>query len=156
MFLTTDDFYISNDKQLRCHRTGYCFVFFMAPSCVFCENLKPLFNSMSSFVKGLDFAYMDVEQNNYKLVRMTQETNYIIEYVPLLIMFLNGEPVARFFPDEEEPEKNQSNLHNFIKSFTDQPQKMNVAQTEKNFGGIPGNKAAGRVCYLSFENAYKR
>ncbi|MGL4817685.1 MAG: thioredoxin family protein [Enterobacter sp.] len=160
MFLTPDDFY-TKDGKLFCNKPGFLFIFFTSPSCQYCDNLKPFFNKMSTMVRGINFAYMDVEQNNYKIIRMTQYTLNEITYVPLLIMYLNGEPIAQYFPEEDNPQLNTQKMTDFISSFFERKQNQTQLQTfqgqqDNIFGGIPGNRASQKVCYLTYDNAYSK
>lgn len=158
MFLTPDDFYIKNGK-LFCHRQGFVFVFFTKADCRFCEDLKPYFNELANTTRGIHFAYMVVTQQNYRLPSMTQGTENEITYVPLLVMFLNGEAIEQYMPNEVNPNANMHKMTAFIQSFLETQQKqtrVTLSNINKpvSFGGVPKNFATQSVCYLSFENAY--
>lgn len=168
MFLTVNDFFVKNGEL--CNKLpGYSFVFFISNSCHFCEDVKPHFDKLSQAIQGCSFAYMDVGQNQQQIVQMADRTNNRIEYVPLLILYVNGIRIAQYFPDEDNPQNNYQNMINFIfhhnnkNASSNSNQQANTATSEPKQSeipaytiGIPGNLASKRVCYLSFDNAYHK
>ena len=171
MFITVNDFFIKNGEL--CNKIpGYSFIFFTSNDCHYCNDVKPHFDKLSQAIQGCSFAYMDVAQNYQQIVQMSERTNNRIEYVPLLILYINGSRVAQYFPDEENPQNNYQNMINFIFYHTnknkDHQQPMGTLQagsstqqpTQSDIPaytiGIPGNLASKRVCYLSFDSAYNK
>ena len=67
MFLTPNDFAIQNGELVRHNDQGYSFVFFFTNDCTWCDDVKPAFNYLSKMIRGVNFAYMDVAQNNWRL-----------------------------------------------------------------------------------------
>jgi len=158
--MSLNDFYIKNNK-LYCDKPGYCFVFFMTSSCEYCHILKPVFNELASEIKGVIFGYMDIEQLDYRLVRLSEHTQHHIKYVPLLVLFINGELVSQFFPDEENPSTNMYKMEQFLAAFTQNvtqqtttQQTTNQSEAKNYYFGIPGNRATQNVCYLTVDQAY--
>jgi thiol-disulfide isomerase/thioredoxin len=173
MFLTVNDFFIKNGEL--CNKIpGYSFIFFTSNDCHYCNDVKPHFDKLSQAIQGCSFAYMDVAQNYQEIVQMAERTNSRIEYVPLLILYVNGIRMAQYFPDEENPQNNYQNMVDFIfyhtnknKNHQQQSQQQSQQQQSQEFMqqqsdipaytiGIPGNLASKRVCYLSFNNAYNK
>jgi thiol-disulfide isomerase/thioredoxin len=172
MFLTPNDFAIQNGELVKPNDQGYTFVFFFTNDCRWCDDVKPAFNYLSRMIRGVNFAYMDVSQNNWQLRDMSLRTMTPIEYVPLLILFGNGHQIAQFFQDEDNPQNNIPKMQNFIMANTRrQHQQQTSSSTTRIKGdsgagssqggnsipaysiGIPGNLASRKVCKL-YDNAY--
>jgi glutaredoxin len=166
MFLTPNDFEVKKD-ELICKIRGFVFVFFISRDCDYCEDVKPAFNRLTQIIEGCQFAYIDVDQNQHQIVRMSYQTKNKITYVPLLYLFINGQNVGQFFPDEDNPANNLQKMTEFLLSYT--PQGNNTvatANTVSNMSpnadippyslGIPGNMSGNkRVCYVNFDSAYR-
>ena len=166
MFLTPNDFAIQNGELVKPNDQGYSFVFLFTNDCRWCDDVKPAFNYLSRMIRGVNFAYMDVTQNNWQLRNMSLRTGTPIEYVPLLLLFANGRQIAQFFQDEDNPQNNIPKMQNFIMANTRQHQQQ-AAQSTRIRGaagpsqesipaysiGIPGNLASRKVCKL-YDNAY--
>ena len=175
MFLTPNDFAIQNGELVKPNDQGYSFVFLYTNDCLWCDDVKPAFNYLSRVIRGVNFAYMDVSQNNWQLRNMSFRTGTPIEYVPFLLLFANGRQIAQFFQDEDNPQNNIPKMQNFIITNTRQHQQQ--AQSTRIRGGaggsnsgagpsqgsandipaysigIPGNLASRKVCKL-YDNAY--
>lgn len=170
MFLTPNDFAIQNGELVKPNDQGYSFVFLFTNECRWCDDVKPAFNYLSKMIRGVNFAYMDVAQNNWSLRDMSLRTRTPIEYVPLLLLFANGRQIAQFFQDEENPQNNIPKMQHFIINNTrhhQQPQSTRIKGSPNNTIaqgtsgneippytiGIPGNLASRKVCKL-YDNAY--
>jgi len=155
MFLTYHDFDVQQNELVLKNLPGYYFVFFTQDGCTYCRDLKPIFDRLESMTTGCNFVYVDVDQGNQQVVSMSHATNNPIEYVPLLLLYINGRCVDRFIPDEKAPSNNLTHMSNFLLSHSKQPQKTastNQASTSSRIPpysiGIPGNHASDRVCYI--------
>ena len=164
MFLTPNDFAIQNGELVKLNDQGYSFVFLFTTDCRWCDDVKPAFNYLSRMIRGVNFAYMDVSQNNWQLRDMSLWTGTPIEYVPLLLLFANGRQIAQFFQDEDNPQNNILKMQNFILVNTkDQSARIGGGSSsgppsqggDSNIPafGIPGNFATRKVCKL-YNNAY--
>lgn len=169
MFLTPNDFAIQNGELVKPNDQGYSFVFLFTNDCRWCDDVKPAFNFLSKMIRGVNFAYMDVAQNNWQLRNMSLMTRTPIEYVPLLLLFANGRRIAQFFQDEDNPQNNIPKMQKFIMVNTRNHHQQ--AQSTRIRGGsgsganpsssdipaysigIPGNLASRKVCKL-YDNAY--
>ena len=89
MFLTPNDFAIQNGELVRHNDQGYSFVFFFTNDCTWCDDVKPAFNYLSKMIRGVNFAYMDVAQNNWRLRDMSFRTRTPIKYA-------NGRQIGQF------------------------------------------------------------
>jgi thiol-disulfide isomerase/thioredoxin len=158
MFLTPNDFTIHNRELIKLNDQGYSFVFFFTNDCAFCIDVKPAFERLSKLIRGVNFSYMDVSQNDWQLRNMALRSNSPITYVPLLLLFVNGRVLNQFFQDEENPRNNLEKMKQFISINTSRPestivpQKISTNIPEYSLG-IPGNMGERRVCKL-YEEAY--
>jgi len=114
VYLTPDDFYITNDNEFVHRLPNFSLVFFSSIKCEYCKDVLPAFVSMSSMIKGCTFAMMDVDQMNKRVVRMSADTKLPITYVPFVVMYVNGTPIGVFNPDENNPSRNLDLLKDFI------------------------------------------
>lgn len=169
MFLTPNDFAIQNGELVKPNDQGYSFVFFFTNDCKWCNDVKPAFDYLSRMIKGVNFAYMDVSQNNWQLLNIGAP----IKYVPLLLLFANGRCIAQFFQDEDNPQNNIPMMQNFIMANTlhhqQQTQSTRIRSSRGSGAGpsqggddipaysigIPGNLASRKVCKL-YDNAYAK
>jgi|OpeIllAssembly_1097287.scaffolds.fasta_scaffold12838_3 thiol-disulfide isomerase/thioredoxin len=161
MFLTPNDFDVHHGN-LVCKVKGFVFVFFISRDCGYCEDVKPAFNRLTQIIEGCRFAYVDVDQNQQQMVRLSYQTaDNKITYVPLLLLFINGQSVGQFFPDEENPENNLPKMKDFLLSHNSQqpqqsqPQPQQQPEIPPYSIGIPGNLDK-KVCYVHFDNAYRK
>ncbi|UUT40443.1 thioredoxin 2 [carnivorous sponge associated iridovirus] len=161
MFLTPNDFAIQNGELVRHNDQGYSFVFFFTNDCTWCDDVKPAFNYLSKMIRGVNFAYMDVAQNNWRLRDMSFRTRTPIKYVPLLLLFANGRQIGQFSQDEDNPKNNIAKMQRFIMINT-QRQGQSTRGADPSSDdippysiGIPGNLAARKVCKL-YDNAYMK
>jgi len=120
-------------------------------------------------IRGVNFAYMDVSQNNYQLSNMSIGTKTPIQYVPHLLLFAHGRVIAQFFQDEDNPKNNIPKMQHFIAENIQryqQSQSTRIAGSSNGSSlqeegnnippytiGIPGNLASRKVCKL-YNNAY--
>lgn len=165
MFSTPNDFAIQNGKLVKPNDQGYSFVFFFTPDCLYCDDVKPAFNYLSKMIRGVNFSYMNVFQNNGQLIEMSKWTETPIKEVPLLILFALGNQIARFFQDEDNPQNNIHKMQEFLIANTSQqaprigggsrsgPDPSQGGDSNIPAFGIPGNFATRKVCKL-YNNAY--
>jgi thiol-disulfide isomerase/thioredoxin len=167
--LTSNDFAIQNGELVKPNDQGYSFVFIFTNDCKWCDDVKPAFNYLSTMIRGVNFAYMDVAQNNWRLREMSLRTRTPINYVPFLLLFANGRQIAQFSQDEDNPQNNIPKMQQFIINNTtrrQQPQSTRIQGTPGSSSsqaagseippytiGIPGNLATRKVCKL-YNNAY--
>jgi thiol-disulfide isomerase/thioredoxin len=159
MFLTPSDFEIHNGELVKPNDKGYSFVFFFTNDCKWCDDIKQPFNDLSKIIRGVNFSYMDVSQNNWELMDLSFRTRTPIKYVPLLLLFANGRQVAQFLQDENNPDNNGWMMQDFIEKNTQKFQGNNgmgpSAIIPPYTTGIPGNLASRKICKL-YVNAYPK
>ena len=167
VYLKPEDFYVSPGNDLATRIPKFSLVFFSSASCIYCKEIMPVFLSVTSAIKGCTFAIMDVNQGGMRVVKMAEGTKTPIRYVPHVIMYANGIPIAIFDPDDD-PAANYEMLKQFIidNAAMVRSGRTPSAVTTKNVSNkvcdtsigmaICGSKLCGskRICYLNYESAY--
>ncbi len=150
LFLTKDDFGLSGNALYHEIR-GYSLILFYSPQCVYCQQLIPVFKRLPDFVNGCHFGMINVSMNK-SLVNMARQSNTPIEYVPLLILYINGRAYMRY---NGPPEENE--IRRFILEVSNTVQESGFANVVKE-NGIPdytiGNPLCGStdIAYLEFND----
>jgi thioredoxin-like negative regulator of GroEL len=169
-YLSPNDFFVTLNKELSHIIKGFSIVFFTSDTCQHCHNIAPAFKAASDSIKGCTFAVMNVDQNNMQVVRMSQHTRTVLQYVPLIVMYANGISVAVFNPDESNPGANLDLLKQFIDTTTaairssrGTEHQPNITQTSSNDQSRVCDTSTGiaicgprskQVCYLPESIAY--
>ena len=169
LYLTPEDFFINQNKDLCNRLAGYSFIMFSSRSCTYCKDIHPSFSKLSQMIQGCNFAIMDVEQQNQRVVGLSQQSKTSIEYVPFLLLYANGQPLAQYMPDETNPDANVDKMTKFLVEQTNKnPAKQTTrAQNSQQAKavvndippysiGIPKNRKDRRVCYLGYDKAYRK
>lgn len=171
-FLSTNNFFIQNTSSGNhlCHNIGgISCIMFTSPKCHYCNQFKPQFMSMSNIVRSCTFAIADVG-TNAGIIALARESSTKIEYVPLIIIYNDGMPVAIYSGDLDS-QMLASFIHNMqSKSGGQMPQQnsfsSNDADVDKAYGGfaeyncdsgvcmVNRGGVKSNVCYLTFEEAY--
>jgi hypothetical protein len=107
-------------------------------------------------MQGCVFALMDVDQEKQAIVVKSVETKNPLKYVPCVLLYLNGIPIAECSLDEQNPASNYERMKQFLVQQTealksDKP--IDTMSIPMYSIGIPGNKK--RVCYLNYSSAYQ-
>jgi len=173
LFLTADDFTVENGTKgkILCNPIpSFSLVLFYSNQCKHCKTLVPIFKKLPGTIGGCQFGLLNVG-TNMKVVQKSKGTVTEIQYVPLIILYINGKPFMRY-----AGKYNQAEIVQFVVSMSKRVQtkeafvnKNNSLKPDPNItedprGGIPafsiGNplKGDGRfdVCYLEFQNAYSK
>ena len=165
--LTTEDFKITKigTHNVLCNvLPGLSLIMFYSNSCHFCIELMPMFKKIPSRFPGCTFGIVNVSRN-MGMINSAKQTTTSIEYVPLIILYNGGLPIAKYNSEE----CTESTILQFISSviqkqqltqrFVQQPRnvenKEDVSQYIPEFLkdiGIP--VCTGKVCYLEYGNAY--
>lgn len=138
---------------------GMALTMFWSPGCEICKGLLPIFQQLPQIVNGVKFCLLNINENQ-QVLRMAKQTIAPIEFVPYIVMYVNGKPFLQF---DDEPTGDK--LVQFIQ-YT-----MGLVETKKNFiekGGkvesdIPAYSIAKPYlefkcdddrCYLAYKLAY--
>jgi len=109
-FLTQDNFVIlgTRTKTMGINIEGNVLVFFKMSGDGNCNQFEPVFAKLSRQDQRIGFAILDVTQNK-NVVLWSRETSTPVVAVPMLILYVNGRPHAKF-----NGTKNTESIQNFI------------------------------------------
>ena len=178
LFLTADDFTVQNGTKgkILCNPIpSFSLVLFYSNQCKHCKILVPIFKKLPGTIGGCQFGLLNIG-TNMKVVQKSKGTVTEIQYVPLIILYINGKPFMRYAGTY-----NKDEIVQFVVSMSKRVQTkeaFNGSQTasgggapnhdprvkEDPRGGIPAFsigkplKGDGRldVCYLNFKTAYSK
>ena len=167
--LSTSDFEIKqgNKGPALCIKIpDLTFVLFHADPdrCAHCHELIPEFVKLPYVISGCRFAMVNLNRNA-EIVKMSKSTTTPLEYVPYLVLYINGRPFIRY-----EGDKNLESLAEFIAEFMNRlKNQTNFVSTQKTVkleNEIPPYSVAipysvvcdddKGVCYLKYDEAYRR
>jgi hypothetical protein len=144
--------------ELTTRLKGNCLILYYTNECRFCKPLLEVFRVLSRSKLPSNFGIINLT-NNMNIVALSKRTSKPIEYVPLMIFYVDGMPLMEY-----NGEKDIESISKFIVQITTTdrgkqgqfvtPQKSNIpAYTIGN----PKN-CNDEVCYLSFDDTsgYKK
>ena len=188
LFLTSDDFYIQQGSKgpvLSTNIPGVSLILFYSKQCVHCETWIPIFKRLPGAVGSCQFGMINVS-NNKKCVLLSRKTIAPIEFVPYIILCINGKPFIRYngpykineiskfivevvqthFNNNNPNNSNNRNTNSNNKNINNNnPNNNNNSNFKKNNKGIPeytvGKPLFGfgpddNICYLDFDDAYAK
>lgn len=98
-YLTHADFVIlgSKTKTLGIKPPGTILVWYKIQGDPYCQQFEPIFAKLSSADNRINFAVLDVSRpDGREVVALSRSTSTPITGVPLLILYANGRPYAKF------------------------------------------------------------
>lgn len=109
--LTSNNFYIRQGRKgpILCSRVdGLSITLFYSTRCQNCKQLLPVYNSLSQSIRGIQFTALNV--GKYRdVAQHSKATITRIEYVPLVIIYVNGTPFMSY-----DGPKTYENMFSFI------------------------------------------
>ena len=159
LYLDNDDFQCRNTEKgqvLSINTPDMTLVLFYSTKCPHCHDLIPIFKNLPDIVKGCNFGFINISKHP-NIVEWASNTNTKITYVPLVIMYVNGLPYARY-----DGPRDLNQIKNFIIEINKHVQdKINFTNSKQNNVvinsstlGIPMEHNE-KVCYLPVKIAYK-
>ena len=166
LFLTSDDFSVQNGTKgkILCNPIpGFSLVLFYSTHCKHCRILIPIFKRLPGTIGGCHFGMLNVGTNK-KTIQDSKQTVTKLEYVPLIILYVNGKPFMRYAGKYDKDD-----ITKFVVSMSKRVQNKQTFSGKKDpnikedpRGGIPafsiGKPLHGdgrkEVSYLEFEKAY--
>lgn len=161
LFLTKDDFNIKEGSkgELLCHNIkGISLILFYSTQCPHCHTFIPCFKRLGGTIGGCQFGMINISKNR-EVVMMSKKTIAPIEYVPYVVLYVNGIPFMRYDGPQDERE-----IRNFVTDVANQLQtkeKFSSEKVKQTGKGIPAYTIGkplvgcdGNVCYLEFDEAY--
>jgi len=161
LFLNSEDFTISKGTKgnILCNTIpGFSLVLFYSNQCPHCAQLLPIFKRLPGTIGGCQFGMLNVS-NNKMCVKMSKKTIVPIQYVPLIILYVNGRPFMKYSGAHEE-----NDIKRFIlevaKKINNKQKFSEDSNVKENPRGIPDYSIGlplfgeDNVTYLEFEEAY--
>lgn len=155
-YLTPNDFYISQQSELAVKIPGFSFIFFSSvDTCSHCKDFMPIFFQVENSLHGCTFGIMNVDQENRKIVSISEKTKNRLTYVPFLVFYINGIPREVYSVNEIDLKSNIEGMRNWLLQQISHVQRgvQKVPLSSKYSTGIAYNKKK-RVCYLNSSKAY--
>lgn len=161
VYLTPNDFFVTRQNQLANKIRGFSLIFFSSSNCKYCKDVMPAFVQLSGELQGCTFGLMNVDQDNQRIVNISNTTLNRLEYVPYIVLYVHGIPHSVFSSNEKNPSENYESMKKFIIDTTVSIKNgtKQISNNDNNNAispysiGIPGNKK--RICYLNYDHAYK-
>lgn len=162
LFLSSQDFEINKGQKgnLMCTKIqGFSLILFYSTHCEYCQTLIPIFKKLPGTINGCQFGMMNVSQNK-DAVRMSKETIAPLQYVPYIVLYINGKPFMVYKGPHDTTE-----ISNFVMDVANNIQKKQqfsktatINKKGKNIPeyctGIPLCGDNKNVCYLEEATAY--
>jgi thioredoxin-like negative regulator of GroEL len=167
LFLQAGDFSVQAGSKgdILCNSIrGISLILFYSTRCQYSQALIPIFKGLPGTIGGCQFGMINVT-NERDIITMSSSTVAPIQYVPLIIMFVNGKPFIRYDGPHEGSEIRKflvevtSKLQTKDKFFSDSARD---AAKGHNSRGIPeftvGYPLFGQEddFYLEFDEAYPK
>ena len=161
LFLKTDDFSVGNSVKgpvLRHEINGFSLVLFYSVQCPHCRNLIPIFKRLPGSVGGCQFGMINVSSNK-ECITMSKGTIAPIEYVPYIILYIDGMPFMRYNGPHDPSELKRFVLE--VAAKVQSSKKLSRATITESERAIPayciGRPLWGQtdVEYLIFDDGYK-
>lgn len=149
-FLGSHNFVVigTRQKALGINIPGNVLVFFKMDRCPNCSQFEPVFAQLPKQETRVNCATLNITQNK-DVVIMSRDTSTPITAVPILILYINGQPYARF-----NGTKNIESIRAFItKALSSNPsgqhqqQFMQTPVQQNMYGGSRPPAAQGGPAY---------
>jgi len=119
---TANDFRLLHGV-MTINRPGYTLVFFKMTGCAGCNAFAPIFSDLSVTAPGIDH-FVTINVSTYRnVVAMSRDTKTPIQIVPLIILYIDGKPYAKYTGKKSLPDvlsfitKNtESKSHGFMQN----------------------------------------
>ena len=156
LFLNGADFQLDSDNLVCPKARGLLILLFYSTSCPHCGPARQHFNGVASqFMQGnCKFGMMNITQNP-RVTQMARASKTPIKYVPYVMAFFNGRPLAIC-----STACTAQNLIQFVRRCFDSLKgQVDAFGSAKKEDEIPAY-AMGRpvcedgVCYLTYDDAY--
>lgn len=162
LFLRSDDFLVQNGQKgdiLTTRIPGVSLILFYSTKCVHCKYIIPIFKQLPGSIPGCQFGIINIS-NNKTLVIKSRKTILPLQYVPYILLYVNGKPYVQYngSPDLDSIRNFVINIYNSLQSkhffATDKKDTKQDDIIPKYSIGKPLFGYDQDVCYLEFKNAY--
>lgn len=140
---------------------GISLVLFFSTQCRFCHQYIPVFKKLPGTVGGCQFGMINISTNR-SVVEKSKNTISPLEYVPYIVLYINGQPVMSY-----DGPPNEDSIRKFVLEIVQSmqtkqqfvPNKLeDLTETNNNESTIPaytiGVPKYGNKCYFNWDNAY--
>jgi hypothetical protein len=160
LFLKAADFFIGKGVQgkILCHNIpSFSLILFYSTKCGHCHELIPIFKSLPGTINNCQFGMINVSSREGRpVLGMGKDTIAPIEFVPFILLYVNGRPFIRYNSSRDENTIRRFVVETAKKIRERQPFTPNDnIKHPKQGKGIPeyslGSPLCGkdRVCYLT-------
>src|SRR3990167_9053532 len=99
--LTSENFYVTPNntggRVLATNQQGVCVVLFYTQTCEYSRVFFPKFCGMANTMQDVTFCVVDLtNQQNSNIIPMSQSTSTPFKSVPIIILYVNGVPYAKY------------------------------------------------------------
>lgn len=158
LFLNSGDFTLSGEHFVCQKYDGLLIILFYSTHCAYCGPAREALNMVASqFSQGnCKFGIINVTQNS-KVVDKAKASKTPIKFVPFVMAFFKRAPLAVF-----QQACTQQNLVQFVRkcyeSIQGQVDSFGVVKKEDEIPAFTTGKPVCEdgVCYLSYDDAYKK
>lgn len=98
LFLDNDDYYRTEGQKgpILCHKIkGLSLIFYYSTECPHCQSFIPEFKKLPGRIGGCQFGMVNVNKN-VKLIKLSQNTIAPIQFVPYIMLYVDGKPFVRY------------------------------------------------------------
>lgn len=95
LYLSHRDFYLDGQQTLATLVKGLSLVLFYSANCQYSQQILPQFQILCRHLTGCQFGLVNVNQN-MALVQKSRGTSTVIDYVPMVILYINGVPKIKY------------------------------------------------------------
>lgn len=106
LFLSSNDFFVDQGQKgkiLCCKLKGFSLILFYSTQCQHCQTFIHKFKKLPGAVNGCNFAMINVSKNK-DVVYMSKETIAPLQYVPYILLYVDGKPFVRYDGPHDENE----------------------------------------------------
>jgi len=163
LYLSSNDFDVVQGQKGRmmCNRIrGFSLLLFFSNACHHCNELIPIFAKLPGTIAGCQFGLINVSADK-NCVAMSRGTLSEIQYVPYIVMYVDGKPVMKYAGPYEINEIKRFVLEVSKRIKSKQTFANSSAVQKDPRGGIPaytlGKPLYGpdnKICYLKWDSAY--
>jgi thiol-disulfide isomerase/thioredoxin len=98
LFLDSDDYYKTQGQKgpILCHKIkGLSLIFYYSTECPHCQSFIPEFKKLPGRIGGCQFGMVNINKN-IKLIKLSQNTIAPIQFVPYIMLYVDGKPFIRY------------------------------------------------------------
>jgi hypothetical protein len=151
MSLNVDNFFVRNGA-LMLNVKDIILILFKMKNCEGSRNIEPVFKQLAAHSSNKDiikFALCDLSfGNNREIVKMSRSTRSAIQATPIIYMYANGEPRAKYSCKTKDIKSLQNFIREGYTSITSQQSKSFV-QTQgpmnNNIYGSSSSRGSGKI-----------